>query len=74
MIKKTLKSGIVIGTSIGVTIGSIIIPRLLFPWRYNSTFPPIVLHALLSFICAYAGSFLIILLIEWIKLKLKKQS
>ncbi|WP_312833209.1 hypothetical protein [Sedimentibacter saalensis] len=67
MLKRALKFAI--GPSIGVTIGGIIIPRIIFSNLYNATYPPIIVHAGLYFIAGYIVSFLVFLLIEWVKLK-----
>lgn len=67
MLKRALKFAI--GPSIGVTIGGIIIPRIIFSNLYNATYPPIIVHAGLYFISGYIVSFLVFLLIEWVKLK-----
>jgi putative flippase GtrA len=70
MLKRALKFAI--WPSVGVTIGLIIIPRIMFSNLYNETFPPIFVQACLNFIVGYIVSFLLFLLIEWIKLKAKK--
>ncbi len=67
MLKRALKFAI--GPSIGITIGGIIIPRIMFSNLYNKTYPPIIVHAGLYFIVGYIVSFLVSLLIEWVKLK-----
>jgi hypothetical protein len=69
MLKKALKFAI--GPSVGVTIGLIIIPRIMFSNLYNET--NIFVQASLCFIVGYIVSFLVFLLIEWIKLKVKKR-
>ncbi len=69
MVKRALKSAI--GVSLGVAIGGTVLPRLLRPWFYNNTYPPLWIHALLNFSFAYAACFLIYLFAEWIKSKRK---
>lgn len=69
MIKKALKSAI--GVSIGTTIGGVILPRILFSELYNNTYPPILEQVLLYFVISYGACFLVQLLIEWIKKKMK---
>jgi len=70
MLKRALKFAI--GPSVGITIGGIIIPRIMFSNLYNETYPPILVQAGLYFVAGYIVSFLVSLLIEWIKLKLEK--
>lgn len=72
MFKRALKSAI--GVSIGVTIGSVVLPRILFPGLYNNTYPPILKQTVLYFMISYVVCFLATLLIEWIKIKMKKES
>jgi|GEM_PF-1966957 len=72
MLKRALKSAAGIG--IGVMTGSVIIPRLLFSGRYNSTYPPLSIHALQGFLFGYAGSFAVCLLVEWLKTKSVKEN
>jgi putative flippase GtrA len=67
MLKRALKFAI--GPSVGITLGGIIIPRIMFPNLYNETYPPILLQAGIYFVVGYIVSFLVSLLIEWIKLK-----
>lgn len=67
MIKRALK--LAIGPSLGITLGGIIIPRMMYPSRYNETYPPILLHVILYLFVGYMVSFLVCLLIEWIKSK-----
>jgi len=67
MIKKSLKSAI--GVSLGVTIGGCVLPRIFFSNLYNNTWPPIWQQAILYFIAGYAVSFLVYLIINWIKSK-----
>ncbi len=70
MVKQSLKAAI--GVSAGITIGGVIIPRIfLFPNLYNETFPPVLVHSLMYFAGSYIVSFLVFLLIEWLKSKLK---
>lgn len=72
MVKKALKSAI--GVSIGVTIGGVVLPRIFFSERYNETWPPILEQTLLYFAVGYATCFLVALLIEGIKTKMKNES
>jgi hypothetical protein len=67
MLKRALKFAI--GPSVGITLGGIIIPRIIFPNLYNETYPPILLQACFYFVVGYIVSFLVSLLIEWIKSK-----
>lgn len=67
MLKRALKFAI--GPSIGVTLGGIIIPRIMSPNLYNETYPPILVQAALYFIIAYIISFLVSFFIEWTKSK-----
>ncbi|TGE37353.1 hypothetical protein E4K67_16065 [Desulfosporosinus fructosivorans] len=71
MLKRALKFAI--GPSIGITIGGIIIPRIMFSSLYNETYPSIPLHASLYFVVGYILSFLVFLLIEWVKSKIKSK-
>lgn len=68
MIKKALKDAM--GVSIGVTIGSVIIPRIAFPHLYNHTWPSIEKQSILYFVILYVACFGIYLSIEWIKSKI----
>ncbi|EHQ91023.1 hypothetical protein DesyoDRAFT_4055 [Desulfosporosinus youngiae DSM 17734] len=70
MFKRALKFAI--GPSIGITIGGILIPRIMFSNLYNETYPSILLHASLYFVVGYIVSLLVFLLIEWVKPKIKK--
>jgi hypothetical protein len=65
MFKRSVKFAI--GPSVGITIGGVIIPRIIFSNLYNETYPPIFVHAGLYFVVGYIASFLVSLLIEWIK-------
>jgi hypothetical protein len=65
VLKRALKFAF--GPSIGVTIGGVIIPRIMF--SNNEVYPPIFIHASVYFICGYIMSFLISLLFEWIRSK-----
>lgn len=67
MLKRALKFAI--GPSVGITLGGIIIPRIIFPNLYNETYPPILFQACFYFVVGYIVSFLVSLLIEWIKSK-----
>lgn len=71
MVKRALKFAI--GPSIGITIGSIIIPRIMFSNLYNETYPPILVQACLYFVVGYIVCFLVSLFIEWIKSKVKSK-
>ena len=70
MIKKSLINAI--GTSIGCTLGGIILPRLFYPYMYNDTYPPIWKEAILYLIVFYIISFLTKLLINYLKMKYSK--
>lgn len=65
MIKRALK--LAIGPSLGVVIGHIIASRVMFSYLHNETYPPLLVHAGLTFVVAYTVSFLVHLLIEWVK-------
>ena len=67
MIRQALKRAF--GVSLGVTIGGVLLPRLLWTWRYNATFPPLALHVLLYFV----GSFVVCFLVTWLVLFLKSK-
>ncbi len=69
MIKRALKSAI--GVSTGTTIGGVVLPRILFSELYNNTYPPILEQTLLYFVISYGACFIINLLIEWIKNRIK---
>lgn len=69
MLKRAVKFAI--GPSAGITIGGVIIPRIMFSNLYNETYPPIFVQAGLYFVVGYIVSFLVSLLIEWIKLKVE---
>lgn len=69
MVKRALKSAI--GVSLGIAAGGTVLPRLLHPYFYNNTYPPLWIHALLNFSIAYISCFLMYLLAEWIKSKRK---
>lgn len=71
MLKRALKFAV--GPSIGVTIGGIIIPRIVFSNIYNKTYPPIFVQAGLYLVAGYIVSFLVSMIIEWIKLKAKSK-
>lgn len=72
MIKKSLKSAIWV--ALGVTFGSVILPRLMSPQLYNETYPSLLLQAFAGFCAGYVASFLVYLLIEYVKSKKKKES
>ena len=59
-----------IGPSIGLVVGNVFF-RIRFPELYNETWPSILSQALLYLVTGYIVSFLIALLIEWIKTKIK---
>ncbi len=69
MIKRALKSAI--GVSVGLTIGGVFLPRILFSERYNDTYPPIEVQTLQYLLVSYIVCFLVSLLIEWIRTKFK---
>lgn len=71
MFKRALKFAI--APSVGITIGGIIIPRIMFSNLYNETYPPIFVQAGLYFVVGYIVSFLVSLLIEWIKSKVESK-
>lgn len=71
MLKRAYKFAI--GPSIGITIGGIIIPRIMFSSLYNETYPPIFVQAGQYFVVGYIVCFLVSLFIEWIKLKLESK-
>ena len=68
MIKRALI--IAIGPSVGLVVGNIFF-RVRFPQLYNETWPSIFSQALLYLVTGYIVSFLVVLLIEWIKTKIK---
>ncbi|MDF2596541.1 MAG: hypothetical protein K0R69_2882 [Clostridia bacterium] len=70
MVKKSLKSAV--GTSIGVTLGGCILPRLFFRNLYNNTFPPIWKQVIFYLIVGYMTSFLVFFIINWVKAKQQK--
>ncbi len=67
MIRRALKFAI--GPSIGITLGGILIPRIMFSNLYNDTYPPIIEQAILYLVVGYLVSFLVFLFIEWLKSK-----
>jgi len=69
MLKRALKFAI--GPSIGVALGGTIIPRLVHPYRYNETYPPLIWHGALALVFSYFVCFLIILLLECLKVRAK---
>ena len=71
MVKKSLKQAI--GISVGTAIGGVLLPRLLFPDMFNETYPPIWKQMIIYLAVAYIGSFLVFLLINWIKAKVKPE-
>lgn len=71
MLKRALKFAI--GPSVGITIGGIIIPRIMFSNLYNETYPSIPVQACLYFVVGYAVSFLVSLLIEWVESKMESK-
>ncbi len=56
MVRQALKQAIWI--SLGVTIGGVMLPRLLNKQLYNDSYPPLALHMLLYFIAGYVVCFL----------------
>ena len=66
MIKRALITAI--GPSVGLVVGNIFF-RIRFPQLYNETWPSIFLQACMYLITGYIVSFLVILLIEWVKTK-----
>lgn len=69
MLKRAFKFAI--GPSLGITLGGIIITRIMFSNLYNETYPPILVQAGLYFVVGYIICFLVSLFIEWIKSKLE---
>ena len=61
---------IAIGSSVGLVVGNIFF-RIRFPQLYNETWPSILSQALLYLVTGYLVSFLVVLLIEWVKDKIK---
>lgn len=57
MLRRALKFAI--GPSVGITLGGLIIPRIVFPNQYNETYPPILEYAGLYFVVGYMVSFLV---------------
>ncbi|HHZ13983.1 MAG TPA: hypothetical protein GX394_08695 [Clostridiales bacterium] len=68
MLKRSLRFAI--GPSLGVTLGHVIISRVMYPHLYNKTYPSILEHAGMCLIVGYIVSFLASLTIEWVKSKL----
>lgn len=68
MLKRALKFAV--GPSIGITLGGIIIPRIMFSNLYNETYPPILVQASMYLIVGYIAAFLVYLFIEWVKSKI----
>ena len=68
MIKRALI--VAIGPSIGLVAGNIFF-RIRFSELYNETWPSILSQAILYLITGYIVSFLIVLSIAWIKMKIK---
>jgi len=69
VIKRALKFAI--GPSVGIVIGNLLF-RITNPNLYDETWPPIFMQALLYLVVSYAIVFLVGLLIEWIKSKVKE--
>lgn len=65
MIKRALK--LAFAPSLGAVIGHTIVSRGVFSYLHNEKYPPLLVHAGLSFVVAYTVSFLIHLLIQWFK-------
>jgi hypothetical protein len=55
--------------SIGTTIGGCILPRIFFNNLYNDSWPPIWQQVILYLTAGYVASFLVYLVINWIKIK-----
>lgn len=68
MFKGSLKFAI--GPSLGIALGGVIIPRLMKPYLYNETYPPILVHATMYLIGGYIVSVLVFMIIGWTKSKL----
>ena len=62
-----------IGPSIGLVVGNVFF-RIRFPELYNETWPSILSQALLYLVTGYIVSFLVVLLIEWMKAKIKNRA
>lgn len=69
--KKALKSAI--SVSIGTTVGTVLLPRMMFSQLYNNTYPPIWQQALLCFVVSYGVGVVVLLLIEWVRNKAKNE-
>lgn len=67
MVKKVFKQAL--WMSLGVTIGGVLLPRLLNGWRYNDSYPPLALHIL---VCFFAGC-IVCFLTAWLMLFLKSR-
>lgn len=67
MIKQAFKRALWV--SLGVTIGGVLLPRILFPQRYNATYPPLALHALMYFALGYVVCFLTLWFLSFLKSK-----
>ena len=71
MVKRALKFAI--GPSVGIVVGNLLF-RITNQHLFNETWPPILTQSLLYLVVGYAGSFVVILLIEWIKSKFKESA
>lgn len=58
-----------IWVSLGVTIGGVLLPRLLNNQLYNDSYPPLALHMLLYLIAGYAICFITTWLILFLRSK-----
>ncbi len=67
MVWQALKQAVWI--SLGVTIGGVLLPRLLSSQLYNDSYPPLALHMLLYFVAGYAVCFLTTWLILFVRSK-----
>ena len=70
MIKKSLFQAVCL--SAGITAGGVVLPRMLYPQRFNATYPPLWAHTLGYFLVGFAACFIIYLLINLFAAKRKK--
>ena len=70
MVKRALKFAIPL--SLGMTLGSISL-RYIFPQLYNETFKPTLIVTFIYFCISYIASFLVVLLIEWVRSKIVRK-
>lgn len=61
------------GIGVGTALGGVIIPRIMHPYLYNETYPPLLRHSLFAFVIGFIVSFLIFIFIEGIKSKVKSE-